>query len=201
MAEIKNENSQNLKSADAKKTSSQGPQSPNFGSEFFSSKKVSDKNAGANGLKTRKIPLIIDIIIGVLLIALAGAIIVGSYLLFRYYSNDYSGVKVEYVVVWGNAGEFPDHTQIENKDLYLDVNGNSEYFGNISGIEKRDGSSSANEDEFLLTVSSTLKYRAGEGYSIGDNRLAVGSEFVLRCEDKLLEVTVVELIKISGGEG
>ncbi len=198
MPDIKNEKEQDLKSADARKSGSQSVHSNNLASELFQGRKVYDVTSSGSIRVKKKLPLIVDIIIGILMIAMVCALIVGSYMLFRYYSDDYNGVDIEYTVVYRTSSPIADYINMENKGLYLDTEDNAIYYGEIIDVRMQNGEGK-DDNALLLTVSSTVKHKRGEGYSIEDKRLAVGSELCLRCDDITMDVTVVELAAISSG--
>ncbi len=200
MPDIKNKNEQNLKSVDSKKLNSQRAQMANLTNETFTGKKGSDKGLGSNAKSKKKLPLAVDVIIGILMIIIACVIIIGSYTLFKYYSNDQKGVQVEYKIICTPNSDFSEYVTMKNEDLYLDGKENSYYFGEITNIEMREAST-AESNQLILTVSAVAKYQVGSGYSLAENRLAVGSEFDLRCLDTYLKVVVVELnIGSEGGK-
>ena len=61
---------------------------------------------GSNIKVKKKLPLAVDIIIGILMLAIVCAVIVGAYILFRYYANDYETVSSVFHNRLNNA-DFP----------------------------------------------------------------------------------------------
>ena len=158
-------------------------------------KKISEIFSGSDGsgVKVRKkLPVAVDIIVGVIMILLVVGVIVGSYMLFRYYSNDYDSVDVTYTALY-KPDEGSDPKDLKGKELYLDTAGNTVYFGKITGVSYEEG----NTGKVKLIVSVSARYRQGEGYSLGDSRLAVGASFNLRCVDQAVAVAIVTL---NGGK-
>ena len=157
----------NLKRADRKKSHGGSEVGQSHGSELFSGKKLSDKVLMGSNVKVKKrLPLAVDIIIGILMLALVCAIIVGAYILFRYYANDYETRNVTYTVIF-DAEDVKKCASMKDQDLFLDVDGNSVYFGKIKEVllpENTDGAG-----QVILTVNASVKYRSGEGYFIGDS--------------------------------
>ena len=126
------------------------------------------------------------------------AVIVGSYLLFRYYSNDYDGVDVEYKISFEVDSGIETYQYLNHGELFMDITGNSVYFGKITEVEtvQNPGKDSG---KVIFTVSANVKYRAGEGYSIGDSRLAVGSKYsTLRCGETALRDVLVTDLAVGG---
>ncbi len=186
----------NLKRADRKKSHGGSEVGQSHGSELFSGKKLSDKVLVGSNVKVKKrLPLAVDIIIGILMLALVCAIIVGAYILFRYYANDYETRNVTYTVIF-DAEDVKKCASMKDQDLFLDVDGNSVYFGKIKEVllpENTDGAG-----QVILTVNASVKYRSGEGYFIGDSRVAVGSTHTLRYIENSITVTVVDLYEMGG---
>lgn len=184
--------SNNLKKADSKK--SHGEIGTTLRNEVLSGKKIRE-NSDINNIKVKKrLPLAIDIIAGILMLALMCGVVAGSYVLFRYYSNDYDGVNVTYKVVFNTSDKDLILAAMRvNEKVFLDTESNSVYFGKITSVNTEENGMGQNARRIYLTVEVNAKYRKGEGYSLGDERLAVGSTFVLRCGERTEAVTVVEL--------
>ena len=184
--------SNNLKKADSKK--SHGEIGTTLRNEVLSGKKIRE-NSDIKNIKVKKrLPLAIDIIAGILMLALMCGVVAGSYVLFRYYSNDYDGVNVTYKVVFNTSDKDLILAAMRvNEKVFLDTESNSVYFGKITSVNTEENGMGQNARRICLTVEVNAKYRKGEGYSLGDERLAVGSTFVLRCGERTEAVTVVEL--------
>ncbi len=186
------QNARNLKKADSKKSHNDSSQLSGLRAELFGTRKISERNQGVNVKVKRKLPVAVDIIAGILMLVLTCAVIIGSYMLFRYYSDDYDGVNVTYVAAIEAGEDIESFEAFMGGELFMDVNSNSVYFGRVTNVEII-----SNEDksggQVLLTVSAGAKHRGGEGYSIGDSRLAVGGRYSLRCLEKRADVTVIEL--------
>ena len=131
-----------------------------------------------------------DIIIGIIILAVFVGIVVGAYFLFRFYTDDYEGIEIEYVFISPCTEDRDAFRTVKNKELYYDFDQNTYYFGKVSDIDVID---SNNGRYLVLMVRSNAKYRAGEGYSVGDYKIAVGSEFSFRVDGKIIAGTVVEL--------
>lgn len=186
------EKSNNLKKADAKK--SQGEVGTTLRNEILGGRKIRE-NSDIKNIKVKKrLPIAIDIIAGILMLALMCGVVAGSYLLFRYYSNDYDSVNVTYKVAFDTAEKDQVLAVMRaNEKVFLDTESNSLYFGKITGVNTEENGMGQNSRRIYLTIEINAKYRKGEGYSLGDERLAVGSKFMLRCGERTETVTVVEL--------
>lgn len=192
----KEERAQGLKSADSNKTVKDGSAGAGLRAELFGGKRVSERAVGTDIKIKKRLPVAVDIIAGILMLVLVVAVIIGSYLLFRYYSNDYDGVNVEYKITVKVDSGIDTYYNLKNRELFMDITGNSVYFGKIQSVETvKDLSEDGGK--VILTVKASAKYRDGEGYSIGDSRLAVGSKYTtLRCgEVSLSNVLVTDLVR------
>ena len=146
-------------------------------------------------IKNKHLPVFVDIAIGILILAIAVGIILGSFFLFRYYSDDYGEENIEYVFVTRSTEDQSVYLIMKNRDLFLDTEDNSFYFGKITNVEIFE-----NEDNIytvIFTVNVKAKYKHGSGYLIGDERIAVGSEYTSRVDTLSVNGAVVELIKRS----
>ena len=199
---IKEERAQGLKSADSRKTARENNVVAGLRTEFFGGKKIKERPVGSNIKVKKKLPVAVDIIAGILMLVLVLAVIVGSYMLFRYFANDYDKVNVEYKLSVRVDGDLAAYESLVGGELFMDIADNSVYFGRITAIETKadPGSDGTNGGVIILTVSAGAKHRTGEGYSIGDTRLAVGSKYAgLRCgETALYNLLVTELS--AGGQ-
>ena len=199
MAEIngykQQERAQGLKSADSSKTIKDNAANTGLRAELFGGKKTSERSIGSDIKVKKRLPIVLDLIAGLLMLALVLAVIVGSYLLFRYYSNDYDTAKVEYKIAINVSGKLDGYEELKGGELFMDVTANSVYFGKIKNVEIIENNT-GDGGRVILTVSASVKHRDGEGYSIGSSRLAVGSKYSsLRCgETNLKDALVTALI-------
>jgi len=198
MSEFKNYETEDkqLKRADAKKAGV-GDAAESV-SDLLGAKKVHGNVTmmPVTNRKRKKTPIVVDIIVGILMLALVAGVIIGAYLLFTYYSGDYSGVDVEYTVICGGE-DLASFASLSNGELYCDVEGNALYFGKVQSIkqEEIDG-----EEMFILKVAlDDVRFKDGEGYWVSSERLAVGATYNLRCEKMEIEGTVVGLARVNKG--
>ena len=159
-----------------------------MGADVFKGQSVNDVQMGANLKVKKRLPLWVDILTGIIMLAIVCGVVVGSYMLFRYYSNDYGGVEVAYTVILEGipAENTAKYYDLKDRELFMDTDANSVYFGKISAVK-------IENERVFLTVNAEAKHRGGEGYSIEDTRLAVGSELALRCGQTPLIAEVVAL--------
>lgn len=153
---------------------------------------------GARLSVKKRLPVYVDIVIGILILAIFAGIVAGAYFLFRYYTDDYEGIELEYVFISPCVESADDYRTIKNKELYCDVDGSTLYFGKVSEfdvINTVDG-----ERYLVLTVNVDVKYKSGEGYTVGECKIAVGSEYSLRVDGRVIKGTVVELCEETDGE-
>lgn len=198
MAEIKNYDADgrknDLKFADAEKSSGSSQQS------------IATDNAD-NGLRTlmetksfhnqarKRIPLFWDIIIGIIMLAMIVGAVVGAYHLFRYFTEDSERVELEYKIIKvSNEEDLTAYRTLRNKPLYLDTEGgNTLYFGTVLSAEVYELKDETGSDMLVVIIKAPVKYKPGDGYTIGGYRIAVGSSFTLRSYNMTVKGDVVEV--------
>lgn len=187
---------ENLKMADAEKSDSSG-KIPEKVHDLLGERLIGDMTGGKSVKEKRKkrVSLVLDIIVAVLLLAIVVGAVFGSYYLFRIYSNDYDTASIKYTFAFTYVGG-GDPMVMPGQELYYTSGGNSYYFGRIISAEKieLDG---ADENAYAFTVSVDAKYRADAGYSVNNFRLAVGSEYTLRSNMTYIKGTIVELTRAN----
>ena len=152
---------------------------------------MADKAVGSNVKVKKTLPVVVDIIAGILMLAIVCGIVVGSYMLFRYYSDDYDTKSLSCTVFFNADEELNKYMSMKNGDLYMDFTDNTVYFGRITKVRTDE-----DNNRVILQVTVDARYRDEEGYSLGEIRLAVGGEYKLRYIENTLNVSLVEL---SGG--
>lgn len=182
------ESAKNLKKADSEKSSGGAQLDYIVGLRGVKAKDPAESEKSHNAKARKKLPLIVDIIITILMLAMVAGVIVGAYYLFRYFSTDYESVSIEYSFAVSCEGNADEYKSVENKELYFDIDGSTVYFGKITAVEICEDNSLA-----VLTVEVTANHKGDEGYYLGDERVAVGSDYTLRIEDQTVNGTVVEL--------
>lgn len=158
--------------------------------------------SSAKSKRRKRLPLVLDIVAAILLIAIVAGVAVGAFQLFRFYTDDYEGVEVEYtfILVSERVWEM-NYRALRNKGLYLDTEDNTVYFGSVVASEITALEDDPGVGMLTLTVRANVKYKSGEGYSIEGHRIAVGSEYRLRSETLTIDGAIVELIDHSRTEG
>lgn len=204
MNEVKNHDQgqkQNDLKADSKKSTNYDKTSlPKEASELFGGQRardISNMNKSRES-KNKRIPVVVDVIVAIIMVAIILGVVVGAYMLFRYYSDDYSGVDIEYTLICVCDEDPVSYMTANNRELYLDSGNTALLFGKITNvriIESKDDSA----DLVVLTVSVNAKYRSGEGYTIDENRIAVGRSYNLRSESLRITGTIAEL-ETEGGK-
>lgn len=201
MADIRNIESDNkdngLKNADAEKSDSRERDLQNaqeiLGEKLVSSS-ISAKLNKEN--KEKKLPVVVDVVIAIILLSVFIGVVVGAYFLFRYYADDYSGVDVEYTMVVPCGDDWANFETMKHKEIYLDGDDNTYYFGSVKEVlcvENEKG------NYVVILIETTAKYNEDEGYTISGNRIAVGCTYNLRSENAYLNGTIVELSRVSLG--
>lgn len=196
MPELKNQNqgkpTKNLKKADSEKSSGGAQLDYIAGLRGVKAKESGENEKSKNATARKKLPLIVDIVITVLMLAIVAGVIVGAYYLFRYFSTDYESVGIEYSFAVECKENASDYQKYVRKELYYDVDGSTVYFGKIESV-----SVSEDNDLAVIIVEVTANHKADEGYYLGDERVAVGSGYTLRIEDQTVSGTVVELTEVN----
>lgn len=182
----KNETEKDLKRADAEKSS--GTVSQLAGISLSKARKSEDNGFQAIQTARKRLPIVVDIIIAILFVVIFAGAVVGAYFAFRAFAVDFESVNAEYtmLVITENGA---DYAGLEEQALYLDIDGSVEFFGKIKSVQ-----ASEKNGGVLVVVGATVRYKEGEGYSVGDCKLAVGQEYTLRTQyGKSICGTVVEL--------
>lgn len=201
MAEIKNydqtENKQDLKSADAEKSDSRDNDLHSNVQELLGGKLTSNITSVRSSKESKKksLPFIVDIFIGIIILVIAIGVVAGAYFLFRYYSDDFEGVDIEYTFISPCEEDLSVFANVKNSELYIDTENNTFYFGKVCDIHIIENGELG--DYLVVKVKANVKYNDGEGYVVGDKRIAVGSEYTLRSNKLLINGTVVELSRYS----
>lgn len=185
------ETAKNLKKADLEKSPSGAQLDYIVGLRGVKSKELNESEKKRNAKARKKLPLIVDIIITILMLAIVGGVIGGAYYLFRYFSTDYKSVRIQYSFAIECEAPASEYQSAVRKELYFDVDGNTEYFGRIMSV-----SFSSDDAMAIFTVEVKANYKGEEGYYLGNQRVAVGSDYTFRIEDRTVSGTIVEL---SGG--
>lgn len=184
MPDIKDyQNENGLKHADAEKSGA--ALNPIVGT--LSKQKKGDKG-GFKVVKNdarKKLPVVVDIILALLIVVMVAGVVVGAFFAFRYFTVDYETVSVEYTVILDEAVE----KKLKNESVYLDRDGNTYYLGKIKSSTKLENGSQ------IIVVSASARFRSDEGYSLGEERLAVGCYFTIRTGQNVnVSGSVVELL-------
>ncbi len=200
MSEYKNNDSKqdiiDLKSADAqKRDSGVGARSSLGDAKNFKTP------SGSNAVKRRKkkTPIVADVIAGILIIAIAIGVVVGTVYMFQYQSNDYGTIEVEYQMLVYPDNDDSYYMPMKNKSLYVDADDNSIYFGKVTDIEF--STDTKGNTILILTVTAQVKYRESDGYLMNDHRLSVGKEYTVRSESIVVNGVIVELDTITSEGG
>ncbi|MBE6547323.1 MAG: hypothetical protein E7667_00395 [Ruminococcaceae bacterium] len=198
---ISPEEKKDLKHADMNRFGTESLDNSAFGSaEIVHKERTKEKQQirgerAAENKKSRNIPLALDITIAVVVVLFAAALVVGIYFMFQHYTAGYKNVDIEYTVAIedGNFGLGEDLTKLKEKDVYLDFEGNSLYFGKITDVKVK--KSHGGTRQVTVSITTDSEYKEGEGYSVDGHRIAVGSEYCLRIDQTEFDATVVELVK------
>ena len=181
-----NKTEKDLKHADAERAG--GTISQIAGMNLPKNKKGEISGFSSKQTARKSLPIVVDIIVALLILAIFAGVVVGAYFVFRAFAVDFESIDVEYTVLVPCAdGEA--YSGLEYQSLYYDVDGSVEFFGKVKSVQMSEKGGAV-----LMTVSATVRYKEGEGYSVGDVKLAVGQEYTLRSESgRVISGTVVEL--------
>lgn len=182
----KNEAEIDLKRADAEKSS--GTMNQLAGINLHRAKKSDENIFQTKQVARKKLPVIVDVIIAILFVAIFFGVITGAYFAFRSFAVDYENVKVEYVLLVPYDDEV-NYFDLDYKNVYYEGDNGIEHFGRIQSTYI-----SEKNQVVMITVAATARFKEGSGYSMGDVKLAVGQSYELRAEGGAKIVgTVVEL--------
>lgn len=187
-----------LKFADSEKSADTLDAKKSVGADFLKREsKLAEKGRGNVTdifKKKNKFPLALDIIIAVLAIALVAGAIFGAYFTFVYFSDDSDTATVEYTLL---AERDESGVVAKGKDIYIDSGSNSYYIGSIVDIKENVSVENSDKEYVAIRVRVDLEYRAKEGYSTHDIKIAVGGDLTVRTDTKTYSGTVIELVRIE----
>ncbi len=175
----------NLKKADREKNNDNvhlGADTLFGKNEAFSYKKIKAR---------RRLPLAVDIILAVLLLAITFGIVAGAYYGYRYFTVDYESVTIEYIILakTDNAKAYSD---IVGKHIYKDEDKNTLYLGKITGADVYGA-----DGEVAIKVQLDANYKTEEGYFAENFKISVGKSVKVRTESFNISGEIVELKKIT----
>lgn len=182
-----------LRDRDAEKSYSTPKSAVRTGVEELIGNRIMNESSRASakkGQKKKVITVVLDILVGLLILAIAAGIIVGTYFLFKYYSNDYDTATITYTFIYDG---YVDPAEMIGKDMFCDDGETAHYFGEITDVYQVDHRDGYTEIAWAFEITVTAKYRDDKGYEIDDNRIAVGRGFGLRSGEEEYFGTVVEL--------
>jgi hypothetical protein len=190
------DNTTDLKYADAEKKSENSGSV--MGADILGSRVSDMLSANKSKVNARKkLPVAADIIIAVLMIAILAGAVIGAYALFRYNTNNYDNVQVEYCIATPYEKDITLYRGLINSELYCDENGNTFYVGKVVSVEL-----STNQSSVIIIVDCNAKYRPAEGYLAGDCKIAVGEHHLFRSQVMSVDGTIVEMYeKNETGKG
>ena len=192
-----------LKRADAQKVQVDSHQPTSLTSDLFKGKKIKEGTVISKSKikKQKKFPLVMDILLGIIMVALVVGLIFVSYVLFKYYSNDYNGVDIKYTVTCFVDADLSEYAQMKDGEVYADIGGKTTCFGRVKRIYMVNGETGEEKNCLVLDIEVNALYMKEKGYSVSGNRIAVGKEYSLRsaANGMTLNVAIVEIEKVTGG--
>ena len=141
-------------------------------------------------VRKKDIPVVVDIIIALLLLAVVCGAVFGGYWLFKYFNVNYVSVDLTYVFAVEDF-DLPEgygYSDLKNEYVFFDTDGNTVGFGRIRSAEYNEKS-----DMLILCVVVNAKYNETEGYSVDSYPIAIGESYSLRTEKMALCGDVVDL--------
>ena len=192
------EEKKNLKHADIDKFGVKHLSSDSLdkGDFLINERKAKSKQNKKSTDKKRSVPLALDIFIAIVIVLVIAALIVGAYFIFKNYTDSYKDADIQYTLLISETDGISDSSALKDKEIYLDCDGNTYYFGKITDatlLSGEDGSIQITAD-----VSVSSKYRRGEGFSIDGNKIAVGAEYCLRVGESEFDATIVKMVRGGG---
>ena len=192
-----------LKFADSEKLSDESSVKKTVGAEFLKKEnKLNEKGRGnVNEIfkKKNRFPLALDIIIAVLAVAIVVGAVFGAYYAFVYFSDDSEEVTIEYLIL---TSKDDSGAVAKGKDVYFDSD-KTYYMGSIVDVDANvdvkgdENPFNVDIDYVVVRVRATVEYRSDEGYSIHDEKIAVGKDITLRTDEYVYSGTLVGLSRVS----
>ena len=202
-----NDEDKDLRQADSEKSDSiNSLLSAANGADFLQKeKRMREKERGitvVTKVSKTEISPVLDVLISLLLLLFIAAIIAGAYFAFRYFSNDYEERTVVYYFLTDiDPGMTAEESGLKGEDVYYDIEGTTLFFGTVTGIQDGIEVTESSETGYdvksgvIIKIRANAKFRDGEGYTLDDSRLAIGSRYTLRCNGHEYSGSVVELYK------
>lgn len=190
------EDKKNLKQADMDKF---GAGATEVAPEAFSGseKKIKTKQRSKPSDKKEKggVPIAVDIAVALFIVLIIAALVVGAYFAFKYYADNYRDATVQYTILitGDDAKEIIDPNTLRNKDVYLDTEDNSYYFGKLTSVKVL--TTEEGERQISAKITVDTRYEREEGFLTDGHRIAVGCDYSLRVDENTMDITIVEIYK------
>lgn len=185
----KDKSQERLKQADREKSSDSAFTKVN--NDFVEKYSKVRGNVSSVFTKKSKFPIGLDIFISILLILVVAALVVGAYFLIIKFDDAYDNATVEYVLL---VDKSQAEGIVKGDNVYIDRYGSAVYLGNIIEVDDKVEVASAEETSYVLVkIHADAQYRDDEGYSIDDEKIAVGRSMSVRVKDKALMGEIVDL--------
>lgn len=143
--------------------------------------------------KKSKFPIGLDIFISLLLILVVVSLVIGAYFLIIKFDDAYDNATIEYVLL---VDKKQAYGVIKGDNIYIERYGSVVYLGNIVEVDENVEVSSSKEgaNQYVaIKVHADAQYRDDEGYSIDEEKIAVGRELSVRVKSKAFSCEIVEL--------
>lgn len=183
-----------LKHADREKSTDSAVSSVN--KQFAEKYNKVRGNVSSVFTRKSKFPLGLDIFISILLIVIVAALVVGAYFLVIKFDDAYDNATIEYVLlVDKNQAE----GVIKGDNVYIDRHGAVAYLGNVIDVNSNVSVASNNGSVqyVAITVHADAQYRDDEGYSVDDEKIAVGKPISVRVKNATLACEIIELFVLN----
>ncbi len=185
----KDESQERLKQADREKSSDSAFTKVN--NDFVEKYSKVRGNVSSVFTKKSKFPIGLDIFISILLILVVAALVVGAYFLIIKFDDAYDNATVEYVLL---VDKSQAEGIVKGDNVYIDRYGSAVYLGNIIEVDDKVEVASAEETSYVLVkIHADAQYRDDEGYSIDDEKIAVGRSMNVRVKNMAILCDIVDL--------
>ena len=185
----KDESQERLKQADREKSSDSAFTKVN--NDFVEKYSKVRGNVSSVFTKKSKFPIGLDIFISILLILVVAALVVGAYFLIIKFDDAYDNATVEYVLL---VDKSQAEGIVKGDNVYIDRYGSAVYLGNIIEVDDKVEVASAEETSYVLVkIYADAQYRDDEGYSIDDEKIAVGRSMNVRVKNMAILCEIVDL--------
>jgi len=187
-------------SADDQKASSIAPDA-SLTPPVSETKKKIRKAPKVKKKKKKGLPIVLDILIVIVLLAAIAGAVFGIYSTGKYFSTRYAQVEITYTLLLDDVDAVlaydDDGECVITSDsyVYMTENEQGHSLGQVLDVEcVADSQQESSETvDIYVTVHTVADYNYTLGYFVGQTKIAVGKSYILRFEGLMNDAVIVEL--------